>query len=287
MSKEIKAPTFPESIADGAILTWYKQPGEAVERDETLVDIETDKVVIEVVAPADGTLDNIIKQEGDTVLSEEVVATFKEGAQVSAAPAEEASSADVSVTVETVSNDAKVNPAAKKISEEKGVDLSSIQGSGKDGRVTKGDVLRAPVAPVAASGSTDAALGVDLDGHRVEKRVPMTRLRAKIAERLLSVTQETAMLTTFNEVNMAPVMDLRNKYKAEFEKAHDGTRLGFMSFFVRAAVEALKRFPAVNASIDGNDVVYHSYQDVGIAVSSDRGLVVPVLRDVDLMGLAD
>jgi 2-oxoglutarate dehydrogenase E2 component (dihydrolipoamide succinyltransferase) len=279
---EIKAPTFPESIADGAILTWYKKTGEAVKRDEIIVDIETDKVVIEVVSPADGRLEKIIKQEGDTVLSEEVVAMFDDLASISG----EASS-DVEMEKGATTQAPQVNPSAKKIAAEKGINLSEVTGSEKNGRVTKEDVLAvnqgAQNEQQKENNNTPAKIIV---GERIEKRVPMTRLRAKIAERLLSASQDTAMLTTFNEVNMAPVMAIRKKYKQDFEKIHD-TRLGFMSFFVRAAVEALKRFPAVNSSIDGKDIVYHGYQDVGIAVSSDRGLVVPVIRDADNMSLAE
>jgi 2-oxoglutarate dehydrogenase E2 component (dihydrolipoamide succinyltransferase) len=288
MTIEIKAPTLPESVPDGTIATWHKKAGDAVKRDELLVDIETDKVVIEVVSPADGILQKILKHTGDTIVSNELIAHVEAGA-VAAAPATRAAEAKV----EAVSADEPMlSPAAKKIAEENGLAIESIKGSGKNGRVTKEDVLEAVArkgaAPAAAAVSTAAATTrkPDLSSGRVEERVPMSRLRAKVAERLLQASQSTAMLTTFNEVDMAPVMALRNKYKDLFEKSHDGVRLGFMSFFVRASVEALKRFPAVNASIDGNDIVYHGYQDIGVAVSSPRGLVVPVLRNADHLSLA-
>ena len=286
MSTEIKAPTFPESVADGSIATWHKQVGEAVSRDEPLVDIETDKVVLEVVAPADGVLKEIIKNEGDTVLSDEVVAVFEEGA---AGEAPKAESAPEAAQAPAASEDLKISPAARKALEEKGIDASAVKGTGKGGLITKEDVMnyQAPAAKPAAAAAPAPAAEVEVPaGERVEKRVAMTRLRKRIAERLLEASQTTAMLTTFNEVNMKPVMELRKQYKDLFEKSHNGTRLGFMGFFVKAACEALKRFPAVNASIDGDDVVYHGYQDVGVAVSTDKGLVVPVLRDADHMSLA-
>jgi 2-oxoglutarate dehydrogenase E2 component (dihydrolipoamide succinyltransferase) len=287
MSVEIKAPIFPESVADGTVATWHKKPGEAVKRDELIVDIETDKVVLEVLAPGDGVISDVLKQEGDTVLSQEVLATFNEGAAATASAPEEASSA---ASAPAASSSAAAGPAARKAAAESGVSLDSIEGSGKGGRVTKADVQNAKAAPAPASApaaAAPAAPAVSLAvGERVEKRVPMTRLRAKVAERLLEAKQSTAMLTTFNEVNMKPIMDLRKQYVEKFEKVH-GVRLGFMSFFVKAAVEALKRFPAVNASIDGNDIVYHGYNDIGVAVSSDRGLVVPVLRNAEYMSLAE
>lgn len=292
MTIEIKAPQFPESVADGSIATWYKQPGEAVERDELLVDIETDKVVLEVVAPADGSLVEIFKGEGETVLSEEVLAKFKEG-EVDASADDKSDASDEQEAKPASSDEPILSPAARKIASENNIDPADIKGTGKNGRVTKEDALAhveqakaAPKAKPEAKQTQAPEPQVNLDG-RAEKRVPMTRMRARIAERLLSASQETAMLTTFNEVNMGPVMELRSQYKDLFEKTHNGTRLGFMSFFVRAATEALKRFPAVNASIDGKDIVYHGYQDVGVAVSTDKGLVVPVLRDADFMSLAD
>ncbi len=286
MAIEIKAPQFPESVADGTIATWYKKVGEAVSRDELIVDIETDKVVLEIVAPEDGVISEIIKGEGDVVLSLELIAMFTAGAAANAAPtATEAPAAAPAAAVA----DVKASPAARQMIEENNLDASKIAGSGKGGVITKEDVMAASTsAPKAAPVAPAPAAPIPvITGERIEKRVQMTRMRARIAERLLEAKQGTAMLTTFNEVNMQPVMNLRNQYKDLFEKTHNGTRLGFMSFFVKAATEALKRFPAVNASIDGNDIVYHGYQDVGIAVSTEKGLVVPVLRDTDQMSLAD
>jgi len=295
MTIEIKAPTFPESVQDGTIATWHKKAGDSVSRDELLVDIETDKVVLEVVAPADGVIAAILKGPGETVLSNEVIAQFSEGAVGAAtAPAAAASSAVAASTgsVTGGSSSGFVNPAAQKIASEKGIDLSKVAGTGKDGRITKEDVVnhqksaaKAPAKAEPAKASNAPVL--EGQGQRVEKRVPMTRLRARIAERLLEAKQSTAMLTTFNEVNMGPVMALRSRYKDQFEKAHKGTKLGFMGFFVKAAVEALRRLPAVNASIDGNDIVYHGYQDIGVAVSTEKGLVVPVLRNAENMSLAE
>ncbi len=321
MAIEIKAPTFPESIQDGSIATWHVKEGQPVSRDDLIVDIETDKVVLEVVAPADGTLQKIVKGEGATVLSNETIALFEEGAGATTA-----SSTTVETTapeLEVVVGDKILSPSARKMAEENNVNIAAVNGTGKDGRVTKEDILntlknkpQAVVPPKAdtvgmdksgsnkldankvnnggqvKSESTTSPGGlvrkVELDaGERLEKRVPMTRMRARIAERLLEVAQKTAMLTTFNEVNMAPVMALRNKYKDRFEKTHHGTKLGFMSFFVKAATEALKRYASINASIDGDDIVYHGYQDIGVAVSTEKGLVVPVLRDADFMGLAE
>lgn len=292
MSIEIKAPQFPESIADGNIATWYKKEGEAVKRDELIVDIETDKVVLEVVAPRDGVLTNVLKGEGDLVESEEIIATLDTSAVAESAPAEkEAPAEEAAPAAEaTDAEDAVAAPAARKLISEAGLDINDIKGTGKGGRITKEDVQaaiqerearRQPAAPAAQEEATQAPLGA-----REERRVPMTRLRKRIAERLVAAQQEAAMLTTFNEVNMEPIMNMRKSYQADFEKAH-GVRLGFMSFFVRACVEALKRFPAVNASIDGDDIVYHGFYDVGVAVSTERGLVVPVLRDADQKGLAE
>lgn len=286
MAIEIKAPAFPESVQDGTVATWHKQAGQAVSRDELIVDIETDKVVLEVVAPADGVLSEIIKGEGETIVSHEIIAKVEEGAAVASAPAPAAEAPAESAS----SDDGEqiASPAARKIADEKGIDLASISGTGKDGRITKEDVMNAkPAAAPAASAPAPAAPAAILpEGGRVEKRVPMTRLRKRIAERLLDATQTTAMLTTFNEVDMGPLMELRAQYKDKFEKVHNGTRLGFMGFFVKAATEALKRFPAVNASIDGDDVVYHGFQDIGVAVSTEKGLVVPVLRNTEDMSLA-
>jgi len=295
MAIEIKAPTFPESVADGTVATWHKKPGDVVKRDELIVDIETDKVVIEVLAEADGVLAQIIKNEGDTVLSNELLGTLSEGGAVAAAPAVAAqAAAPVAAAVAVAGDEQILSPAARKIAEENGIDPSTVVGTGKGGRVSKEDVVaaveakkNAPVAAVAKAAAPAAAAPMLAAGDRVEKRVPMTRLRAKVAERLVEAQSNMAMLTTFNEVDMTEVMALRAKYKDLFEKSHNGVRLGFMSFFVKAATEALKRFPAVNASIDGSDIVYHGFADIGVAVSSDRGLVVPVLRNAELMSLAE
>ncbi|WP_225774466.1 2-oxoglutarate dehydrogenase complex dihydrolipoyllysine-residue succinyltransferase [Pseudomonas sp. Marseille-Q5115] len=299
MAIEIKAPTFPESVADGTVATWHKKPGEAVKRDELIVDIETDKVVLEVLATADGVLGAIVKNEGDTVLSDELLGSIEAGG-AAAAPAAAPAGASAAATVAAAAaepasadEDARGGPAARKLAEENGIALNSIKGTGKDGRITKEDVVAAVEAkknaPAQAPAAKPAAAAapVTAAGDRVEKRVPMTRLRAKVAERLVEAQSNMAMLTTFNEVDMTEVMALRSKYKDLFEKSHNGVRLGFMSFFVKAATEALKRFPAVNASIDGSDIVYHGYADVGVAVSSDRGLVVPVLRNAEQMSLAE
>ena len=291
---EIKAPVFPESVQDGTIVEWHVAEGDAVTRDQVLAEIETDKVVLEVVAPDDGVLTSIVKGVDSTVLSAETIAHFEAGAVSESVPASE-SKADANTTNDPVSVAAPVqakantgseadykdqSPAVRKAAKETGVNPSDVQGSGRGGRVTKSDMFNPTLK------SDNGQVIATAVGQRIEKREPMTRLRKRIAERLLSATQETAMLTTFNEVNMKPLMDLRAKYKDRFEKRH-GVKLGFMSLFVKAATEALKRFPAVNASIDGNDIIYHGYYDVGVAVSSDRGLVVPVLRDTDSMGLAD
>ncbi|QEY58407.1 2-oxoglutarate dehydrogenase complex dihydrolipoyllysine-residue succinyltransferase [Pseudomonas sp. C27(2019)] len=290
MAIEIKAPAFPESVADGTVATWHKQVGEAVKRDELIVDIETDKVVMEVLAEADGVLTEIVANEGDTVLSAQLLGRLDTDA-VAAAPAPAAPAEAASAAAPAATDDVLLSPAARKIAEENALDPATIQGTGKDGRVTKEDALAAvankpaAAAPKAAAPSAEAPLFAA--GDRVEKRVPMTRLRTKVAERLVEAQTSMAMLTTFNEVNMKPIMELRSKYKDLFEKTHNGVRLGFMSFFVKAAVEALKRQPGVNASIDGKDIVYHGYQDIGVAVSSDRGLVVPVLRNAEFMSLAE
>ncbi|TBR41079.1 2-oxoglutarate dehydrogenase complex dihydrolipoyllysine-residue succinyltransferase [Marinomonas agarivorans] len=284
---DIKAPVFPESVADGTVAAWHKQPGEACERDEHIVDIETDKVVLEVVAPAAGTIGTILAAEGDTVQSAQILGAFLAGAAGTTAKADAPTTAPVTDDVD--GEDGVAGPAARKALAEAGLTTAQVKGTGKGGRITKEDVEAAkqntaPSAPV--SPAAPAAMPLSADG-RVEKRVPMTRLRATIAKRLVEAQQTAAMLTTYNEVNMGPVMELRKKYKDVFMKKHNGTKLGFMSFFVKAATEALKRFPAVNASIDGNDMVYHGYQDIGVAVSTDRGLMVPVLRNTEAMGLAD
>ena len=287
MAIEIKAPTYPESVQEGTLATWHKNVGDSVTRDELLVDIETDKVVLEVVAPVTGVLTTVLKAEGDIILSNEIIATIEEvvASTTPATPSVQQEQADVQVA------DSLVNPAAKKRADELGIDLTEITGTGKGGRITKEDVVNftpsTPAAAVAAPEQTqEVAQEAAQEGERVERRVPMTRMRARIAERLLEVTQTTASLTTFNEVDMSALMGLRKQYQDEFTKTHNGTRLGFMGFFVRASVEALKRFPLVNSSIDGNDVVYHGFQDIGVAVSTDRGLVVPVLRNAENMSIA-
>ncbi|TDV57041.1 2-oxoglutarate dehydrogenase E2 component [Pseudomonas graminis] len=303
MAIEIKAPSFPESVADGTVATWHKKPGDAVKRDDLIVDIETDKVVLEVLAEADGVLGAIVAEEGATVLSNQLLGSIEEGSAAAApaaaasapAPAAAAAPAQAAAAPAAASGDEDAigAPAARKLAEENGINLSSVKGTGKDGRVTKEDVVAAieakKSAPAAAPAAKPAAAAAPVAavGDRTEKRVPMTRLRAKVAERLVEAQSNMAMLTTFNEVDMTEVMALRSKYKDLFEKSHNGVRLGFMSFFVKAATEALKRYPAVNASIDGTDIVYHGYADVGVAVSSDRGLVVPVLRNAEQMSLAE
>ena len=302
MAIEIKAPSFPESVADGTVATWHKKPGEAVKRDDLIVDIETDKVVLEVLAEADGVLGAIVAEEGATVLSNQVLGSIEEGSAAAAAPAAAAPAAAAAPTAASApaaapaagAEDPIAAPAARQLAEENGINLASIKGTGKDGRVTKEDVVaaveakkNAPAAAPAKAAAPAAAAPVFAAGDRTEKRVPMTRVRATVAKRLVEAQSNMAMLTTFNEVDMTEVMALRSKYKDLFEKSHNGVRLGFMSFFVKAATEALKRFPAVNASIDGSDIVYHGYADIGVAVSSDRGLVVPVLRNAELMSLAE
>ena len=283
MIVEVNVPVFAESITEGTLLAWHKKIGEAVARDEILVDIETDKVVLEVPAPQAGVLVEIIVNEGDTVTSQQVLAKIDtEAAAVSAAPAQAAPAAEAAAPAAASNAQAGVAmPAAAKLAAEKGVDVGNIQGSGRDGRVLKEDVQNASAAPKAAAPAASIPVGA-----RPEERVPMSRLRARVAERLLASQQENAILTTFNEVNMKPIMDLRAKYKEKFEKEH-GVKLGFMSFFVKAAVAALKKYPVVNASVDGKDIVYHGYFDIGIAIGSPRGLVVPILRDADQMSIAD
>jgi 2-oxoglutarate dehydrogenase E2 component (dihydrolipoamide succinyltransferase) len=274
-------------VQEGTLATWYKHAGDSVSRDELIVDIETDKVVLEVVAPASGILAEVFKAEGDIVLSNELLARIEEGA------AETASPAAAKVEPDTEVGGTLVNPAAKKLADERNIDLSQVAGTGKGGRITKEDVVNftpaaaAPAStPAPAAKAPAAAEEILQGGDRVERRVAMTRMRSRIAERLLSVTQTSAMLTTFNEVDMTAMMGLRKQYQDEFTKIHNGTRLGFMGMFVKAAVEALKRFPLVNASIDGTDIVYHGYQDIGVAVSTERGLVVPVLRNAENMSIA-
>ncbi len=284
MIVEVNVPVFAESVTEGTLVAWYKKVGEAVARDEVLVDIETDKVVLEVPAPQAGVLVEIIVQDGATVESQQLLAKIDTAAQASAeAPVVAAAPAEAAAPVAASQAQAGVAmPAAAKLAAEKGIDVGSVQGSGRDGRVLKEDVQNAAATPKAAA----VAPAPIPQGSRPEERVPMSRLRARVAERLLASQHENAILTTFNEVNMKPVMDLRAKYKDKFEKEH-GVKLGFMSFFVKAAVAALKKYPVVNASVDGKDIVYHGYFDIGIAIGSPRGLVVPILRDADQMSIAD
>ncbi|HHP5653494.1 TPA: 2-oxoglutarate dehydrogenase complex dihydrolipoyllysine-residue succinyltransferase [Klebsiella quasipneumoniae] len=295
-SVDILVPDLPESVADATVATWHKKPGDAVVRDEVLVEIETDKVVLEVPASADGILDAVLEDEGATVLSRQILGRLREG---NSAGKESSEKADAKAStpaqrqqasLEEQNNDA-LSPAIRRLLAEHNLDASAIKGTGVGGRLTREDVekhlAKAP-APAEAKAPASAAAVAPAPqlGNRSEKRVPMTRLRKRVAERLLEAKNSTAMLTTFNEVNMKPIMDLRKQYGEAFEKRH-GIRLGFMSFYVKAVVEALKRYPEVNASIDGDDVVYHNYFDVSMAVSTPRGLVTPVLRDVDLLGMAD
>ena len=288
MSEEIKSPTFPESVADGTIANWVKKEGEAVSQDEVIAEIETDKVVLEVLAPSDGKISKIHKNEGDTVLSAELIGEFISGdsQELKTQTVEEEKPKETATDLESSQDnlvDKKSGPAAKRIIEEKELNPSEIQGSGKDGRITKADVIshveKDPVIKESVKKTN-----VDLD--RETKRVPMTRLRSTIAKRLVEVQQETAMLTTFNEVDMKPIKDIRSKYGDDFLKEH-GVKLGFMGFFVAASVNALEKFPQVNASIDGTDIVYHGYKDIGVAVSTDRGLVVPVIKDADIKSISE
>ncbi len=312
MATEIKVPVLPESVADATILAWQKKPGDAIKRDDILVEVETDKVVLEVPAPADGVLTSIVADEGAVVTAQEVLGTMEEGAVAEASPSA-ASEPAASAAADTHDTGGPSSPSARHLMAEHNLTADQIAGSGKNGRISKADVeahiaalssggaatvasaTQAPVSSAAQVSSTaqvsaSAASGVTsisaAPGERSERRVPMSRLRARIAERLLQASQTTAMLTTFNEVDMQPIKELRAQYKDQFEKSH-GVRLGFMSIFVKAATEALKRFPDINASLDGDDVVYHGFCDVGIAVSSDRGLVVPILRDAENLSLAE
>lgn len=279
---DVKVPMLSESVSEGTLLEWKKKVGEAVARDEILIDIETDKVVLEVPSPQAGVLVEIVAQDGETVVADQVLARIDTAATAAAeAPAAAPAEATPAAAPAAAQNNATM-PAAAKLAAETGVDVNALQGSGRDGRVLKEDVQNAAAKPAAA-----AAPAVALPaGARPEERVPMSRLRARVAERLLASQQENAILTTFNEVNMKPIMDLRAKYKDKFEKEH-GVKLGFMSFFVKSAVAALKKYPVVNASVDGKDIVYHGYFDIGIAIGSPRGLVVPILRDADQMSIAD
>ncbi len=287
MSIEIKVPVLPESVADATIATWHVKPGEPVSRDQNLVDIETDKVVLEVVAPEDGQISELLFQEGDTVLAEQVIANFVAGAVAGQEVSKEQAEAAAPKAEEAAAegNDA-LSPSVRRLIAEHNLDAAKIKGTGVGGRITKEDVEAFVKSGSAKPAAAAATAPVTLAGDRSEKRVPMTRLRKTIATRLLEAKNSTAMLTTFNEVNMKPIMDIRKKYQEVFEKKH-GIRLGFMSFYVKAVTEALKRYPEVNASIDGSDILYHNYFDVSIAVSTPRGLVTPVLRDTDTMSLAD
>lgn len=281
MAIEVKVPMLPESVADATISTWHKKIGDAVSRDENIVDLETDKVMLEVPAPADGILKEIIKPTGSVVQANQVIAVIEAGAaaQPTKAAKSETTNAAAPAPKAASAASAPLSPSVRRVVAEHEVDVSQVKGTGKGGRLTKENVM-------AVLDQSSNPISASATGFRPEKRVPMTRMRARIAERLLEVKQNTAMLTTFNEINLQQVIDIRNRYKDKFEKSHN-TRLGFMSFFVKAAVEALKRLPAVNASIDGNDIVYHGYFDIGVAVSTDRGLVVPVLRDADKMSMAE
>ena len=296
---DVKVPQLSESVAEATLVSWHKQEGQAVARDENLIDIETDKVVLELPAPESGVLVKILKGNGESVVAGEVIAQLDTEAKAAAGAAAAAPAKAAAVPQKLTSAPAAAapaGPAARKLMAEKGIDAAGVEGSGRGGRVTKADVLEAqrPAAPPAPAAPARPAMAqpaapVNVDaivGERTEQRVPMSRLRARIAERLVQSQSTAAILTTFNEVNMAPVMELRNRYKDKFEKEH-GVKLGFMSFFVKAAVAALKKYPVLNASIDANDIVYHGYFDIGIAVGSPRGLVVPILRDADQMSLAD
>ncbi len=287
MSIEIKAPTFPESVADGTVANWLKKEGENVNQDEVIAEIETDKVVLEVLAQSDGTISKIVKNEGETVISSEIIGEFEETngtiSEVVEETIEEKKEEKMPVKAKKTNHGKKIGPAAKKIIAENDINTDNISPTGKDKRITKADLVNhlssdQEIDPQKASLSSREG--------RPEKRVPMSRLRSTIAKRLVSVKQETAMLTTFNEVDMLPIKDLRSKYGEEFENQH-GVKLGFMGFFVIAAVQALKKFPSVNASIDDNDIVYHGFQDIGVAVSTERGLVVPVIKDADSKSLSE
>ena len=287
MTIELKAPTLPESVPDGSITSWHRKAGEAVTRDEILVEIETDKVVIEVPSPVDGILKEIYKHAGDTIVSNEPIGRVEPAAAGDEAqPATAAKTEEQTPPRDRSSPAPAAGPAARRLMEENALKPEDISGSGKGGRITRQDVLDELAGAAAAPPARPDAPALQSMEQRKEERVPMSRLRARVAQRLLDATNSTAMLTTFNEVNMQPVMEIRKRHQQRFQETHDGVRLGFMSFFVRASIEALKRFPAVNASIDGNDIVYHGYQDIGVAVSSPRGLVVPVLRDADNMGFS-
>jgi 2-oxoglutarate dehydrogenase E2 component (dihydrolipoamide succinyltransferase) len=287
---DVRVPTLPESVTDATVLTWHKKPGDPVSREENLLDLETDKVVLEVPSPIDGVLTEIKAEEGAVVTSDDILAILTEGAVAAAAPAANEPAAEVPAESD---DDPILTPAVRRLVKEMKIDPSQVTGTGKEGRILKSDVMRyldeqknQPAEAKEAKAAASAAPDDIALGPRDEKRVPMSRLRARVAERLLEAQANAAILTTFNEVDLQNVIELRKKYKDQFEKQHD-TRLGFMSFFVKATVEALKKFPAVNASIDGDEIVYHNYFDIGIAVGSPRGLVVPILRDADQMSFAE
>ena len=288
MSIEIKSPTFPESVADGTVANWLKKEGESVNQDDVIAEIETDKVVLEVLAQSDGVITKIIKSEGEIVSSAEVIGEFSESSDTASTPSKDK---DIESKDEVKESKAdkpatkKIGPAVKKIISEENIDLNDVKPSGKGNRITKADLINHLDSDNLVVESSQS-INLSSNSDRPEKRVPMSRLRSTIAKRLVSVKQETAMLTTFNEVDMLPIKDLRSKYGAEFEKEHE-VKLGFMGFFVIAAVQALKKFPVVNASIDGNDVVYHGFQDIGVAVSTERGLVVPIIKDADTKSLPE
>ena len=288
MSIEIKSPTFPESVADGTVANWLKKEGESVNQDDVIAEIETDKVVLEVLAQSDGVITKIIKSEGEIVSSAEVIGEFSESSDTASTPSK---NKDIESKDEVKESKAdkpatkKIGPAVKKIISEENIDLNDVKPSGKGNRITKADLINHLDSDNLVVESSQS-INLSSNSDRPEKRVPMSRLRSTIAKRLVSVKQETAMLTTFNEVDMLPIKDLRSKYGAEFEKEHE-VKLGFMGFFVIAAVQALKKFPVVNASIDGNDVVYHGFQDIGVAVSTERGLVVPIIKDADTKSLPE
>jgi 2-oxoglutarate dehydrogenase E2 component (dihydrolipoamide succinyltransferase) len=285
MSVDVKVPVLPESVSDAVIAKWHKKPGDSVKREENLVDLETDKVVLEVPSPVDGVISEVLMATGSSVTSQQIIAKITEGA-VAAAPAQAAPAAN-----KPAAAPADLAPSVRRLAAETGIDPSQVAGSGRDGRVTKEDMLqaqKAPAAPVpaAAPAAPVKAAAAVIPGARVQERVPMTRLRAKIAERMMQSKNSIAMLTSFNEVNMKAVMDVRKKYAESFEKSH-GIKLGFMSFFVKACTEALKLYPIINASTEGNDIIYNAYQDIGVAVATEKGLVVPVLRNTDTQSLAD
>ena len=288
MTTEIKAPTYPESVQEGTLVTWHKKVGDNIERDELLADIETDKVVLEVPSPESGVLKEILKSEGDIVLSSEIIARLDQ--QVDSVEPKIEVVANNKLDTDFQEKELIINPAARKLAAEKEIDVSLVTGTGRDGRITKEDVVKFSLSinkSVEQVEISQSAKESPLQGERQDRRVPMTRMRARIAERLLAVKQETAMLTTFNEVDISALMNLRKEFQEEFTKAHNGTKLGFMGLFVKASVEALKRFPIVNASIDGTDIVYHGYQDIGVAVSTERGLVVPILRNAENLSIAE